>query len=304
MARPGFSFLVCPDSVLLKEEMLRQIGAAGEDPAKWKRHVFWGDEEPGAPFWEALIQGGLFAESRLVVARQAEGWPAAVWSELSTALAKERPNIWPFFCIESEWAREPKMPPWIQKARCYRFAEKKGWVWKKSGLGQGIWPYARDQARKLGLAFSPEAKAAFLESGPKDACGIMNELRRLALLAKDGLIEDAHLSGGARPQADVFKLASALNSGDLPTAMGIAGADADGSLLFGFLAVYARQLSTLWSGAPGGFSRPGLAARLGPEGIGTAMALLVDAEWQVKSGRMQPPQALESLCAKLAALLA
>ena len=53
MPRPGFSFLVCPDSRLLQARLEALVSAQG-DSGRWERHVHWGDEEPSPRFWEQL----------------------------------------------------------------------------------------------------------------------------------------------------------------------------------------------------------------------------------------------------------
>ena len=80
-ARPGFSFLVCPDIRLLRAQLdAQQAAHAAHD---WERHVYWGDEDPPPRFWEQLTLQGLFGKSRLLVLRQANLWSAAVWKKIS-----------------------------------------------------------------------------------------------------------------------------------------------------------------------------------------------------------------------------
>lgn len=99
MPRPGFSFLVCPDSRLLQARLEALVSAQG-DSSRWERHVLWGDEEPSPRFWEQLTLQGLFGTPRLLVVRQAHLWPAAVWKKISAALARPSEQCWPFFCLE------------------------------------------------------------------------------------------------------------------------------------------------------------------------------------------------------------
>ena len=68
MPRPGFSFLVCPDSRLLQARLEALVSAQG-DSGRWERHVHWGDEEPSPRFWEQLTLQGLFGTPRLLVVR-------------------------------------------------------------------------------------------------------------------------------------------------------------------------------------------------------------------------------------------
>ena len=85
MSHPGFTFLICPDSRLLQAHMEGLLSAAKAD-SRWERHVYWGDEEPPPRFWEQLTLQGLFGTPRVLVARQAHMWPAAIWKKISAAL--------------------------------------------------------------------------------------------------------------------------------------------------------------------------------------------------------------------------
>ena len=38
--RPGFSFLICPDMMLLRGQMEKMLAPYGD----FERHVYWGDE--------------------------------------------------------------------------------------------------------------------------------------------------------------------------------------------------------------------------------------------------------------------
>lgn len=304
MKKPGFSFLVCPDATLIKEEMERQLAPVA---IGWKRQTFWGDEEPAPQFWEALQLVGLFAENRLVIARQANLWPAAVWKELSQALGRQPEHVWPFFWLEVEYEKgKYKIPAHIQKSQCFVTAEKKGWVWRSQGLGSSMAAFVREHAKKLNLTFTPADFNAFCAAVPPDACGALNELRKLELLADDGRVAHEHLPvSEASLENDAFGLIRKLIAGNLQGAWGDIAADSDGGLLFFLIALLARELRALWQIEAGENPRmyPGdakqkraLAKQLGFNGIARGFAALADAEWKVKSGRLRPGQALESLC--------
>lgn len=311
--RPGFTFLVCPDGLLLKEEIERRIAACKPDRGEWKRQVFWGDEEPDDPFWGALGQVGLFSENRVLIIRQAESWPAQVWRQLSSALAAELGHVWPFFCLECDWDKgKPKLPACVQKARCFNFAEKKGWIWRSPGLGQNLKSFVARHARDMGLVFEPDALIAFCGSAPADASGVLNELKKLVLLTKDGKIDSACLSNDAAArESDAFGLIRRLTTGDLAGAWREVAADTDGNLLFFATAILAREFRLLWQILAGEQPRMppaevqrkrAVAKTLGFAGIGSGMAELANAEWQVKSGRQTPRQTLENLCVCMCAL--
>ncbi|MDO5484279.1 MAG: DNA polymerase III subunit delta, partial [Desulfovibrionaceae bacterium] len=83
------------------------------------------------------------------------------------------------------------------------------------------------------------------------------------------------------------------------------------SLLFSLLALLARDLRLLWQLNAGEKVRlhpneatfkQQLARKLGTHGLAAGLAAVVDAEWQVKSGRRSPEQALDFLAAELTLL--
>jgi len=310
MGRPGFSFLVCPDVTFLKEELERLVSS---EASSWKRQVFWGDEEPGGQFWESLQQIGLFAEKRIVIVRQAESWPATVWKELSQALAKKLDHVWPFFCLEVGFEKgKYKIPAHIQKAACFTYAEKKGWIWRSQGLGQNMAAFIRSHAKKLGLSFSKEDFELFCASVPQDAQSVINELEKLALLAEDGKVKTALLpESSSSLENNAFGLIRKLQAGDLPGAWRELEKDSDGSLLFFMIALLAREFRLLWQINAGenprmypaeARTKSALAKELGQAGIAVGFAALADAEWQVKSGHQRPEQVMEYLCVKIASL--
>lgn len=312
--RPGFSFLVCPDSALLKEQLEKQLA----DAATWKRLIFWGDEEAGDPFWDSLSQVGLFGEKRAVIVRQAENWPSRTWNELSIALSRKNDQVWPFFCLEVGTEKAGankgkfKIPACIQKARCFAFADKKGWVWRSPGLGQNLQKFVREHAKSLGLTFSQEDIASFCASCSRDAYAVTNELNKLSLLAEDGRVKPEMLvDAGLNQEQNAYDVSKELFSGNLSAAWQSIAADPEGSLLFPLIGALARDLRILWQikageepylkAAEAGFKRK-LARNLDAKIIAYAFAALADAEWQVKSGRRTPGQTLASLGVALSEL--
>lgn len=310
MSKAGFTFLVSPDSALIKEELEKRIAAWNISPDP-KRLVFWGDEEPDDVFWESLKQVGLFSEKRVIVVRQAESWSASAWKLVSNALARELEHVWPFFCLEVEAEKgKLKIPGYIQKLRCFEFADKKGWVWRNPGLGTNIQSFIRDHAKKLGLNLRSQELNAFSQICPRDAQGIINELQKLSLLSEDGNIKPEWIDGGESAlEQDAFALIRQLTSGELASAWNAIGADSDGSLLFFVIALLSREFRLLWQITRGESPRlypadaarkKDLARRLGTGRLADGFAALADAEWQVKSGRQNPQQALEILAVKMA----
>lgn len=295
---------------MLKEELERQIQASPPQSGQWRRLTFWGDEEPDDSFWEGLKQVGLFLDNRVIIVRQAEAWGAAIWKGLSAALARQLEHAWPIFCLEVEAEKGKfKIPAHIQKTGCFTFADKKGWVWRSVGLGTNLKPFAAQQAKNMGLAFSPDDLARFCATAPQDAQAVINELRKLALLAEDGKIRPELIGAdSAKQESDAFNLIKKITAGDFMGAWQEVEADTDGSLLFFAIAVLAREFRLLWQIAAGEEPRlypaeasrkRSLARALGFTGISAGMAELADAEWQVKSGRQSTTQTLEILCVNM-----
>lgn len=311
MERPGFSFLISPDSALLKSGLDKLVSGHPPPGKNWKRAVFWGDEEPDGNFWNSLNQMGLFASHTLIIVRQAELWNAAVWKQLDAALARRLEHAWPLLCLEVQWEKgKPKIPACIQKSRCFALAEKKGWLCSWPPLsGAELQRFAQNQAKTLALRLSSSDLADLCSSVAPDANSITNELKKLSLLSPDeraGLLS----SGGLFHENDAFRLIKKLMAGDLAGVWKELWANNDEGLLFFVLALLARELRLLWQLASGEEPRMhpseaqrkrALAKKLGHAGLSQCFSLLAQTEWNVKSGRASPGQALESLCAQITA---
>ncbi|MBO4301523.1 MAG: DNA polymerase III subunit delta [Desulfovibrio sp.] len=325
-ARPGFYFLICSDGQLLCNQLERLLSRHVPAHGQWERHTYWGDEEPPPRFWEQLTLQGLFGTPRVVVVRQAQLWPVAVWKRVSQTLARPSEQCWPFFCLEAPWEKnKPKIPAYIEKLHCLAHAKKQGWIWQYAGLdARAIKTYVRQRSGELGLVFLPDALERFCASVQPDARAIEGELDKLCRL-----IGAARESGGAgsdvrvtlamtgtsgwNPDEDVFACIRHMEAGDLSGVWRELARSEDASgMFFNLLANLGREMNLLWRVQAGedvylhsssaAFKRK-LAARLGPEGIARAMSVLVDAEWHVKSGRRTPVQSLESMAVKMTALL-
>lgn len=280
----------------------------------WEQVVFWGDEEPPPKFWESLSFQGFFGSSRCVIARNAQEWGGSVWKELSNALSSPKDGIWPVLCVESQWEwGKPKIPAVVAKTHCMEFADKQGWIWRQAPLdGNSLRKYVQNSAAKLDLKFENDAFEAFCASTVPDARGIANELRKLALISRDGVISQAMLTMDAgNPESDAFACVKKLEKGDLSGAWVEISRGTASTMLFFLIAVLSRELRQCWALLMGekprmrpteeAFKRD-LARSLGAAGISSGFCALADAEWQVKNGRRTPEQALEFLATELARL--
>lgn len=115
------------------------------------------------------------------------------------------------------------------------------------------------------------------------------------------------------PECNVFALIRSMEAGNMAAVckeLARGRKDCD-SLLFSLLALLARELRLLWQVSAGesvrlhpadASAKKQLAIRLGPSLLADAMSLVVDAEFQVKSGRRSPEQSLDHLTARLTGL--
>ncbi len=343
MSRPGFYFCICPDAGLMKNhiEQLQKdfpadvcgsadgsapsmgglsgmggmLGATAPSP-HWERHVYWGDEDLSPAFWEHLMLQGLFAKPRLLIVRNAQNISAARWKEVSAALAQPNPLTWLILCLEGPWEKgQPKLPAHIVKQKSLAFADKKGWIWRHSGLDiQGIKKYIQGKAQSLSLSFDPHVLDALCACVPPDATAIDSELEKLHLAANDGRVSmDMVGSGGFIPESNIFSFMNQIYAGNLSAAwreIYRSQNDLD-ALLFPFLALLTRDAKTLWQILAGDNPRMHPAAarekeacarRLGYDGIAQIFACIVQAELAIKSGERSVEQTLEAIVAELSML--
>ena len=117
------------------------------------------------------------------------------------------------------------------------------------------------------------------------------------------------------PDCNVFALIRHLEAANLPAVwkeLERGRRDGD-SLIFSLLALLAREFRQLWQLLAGekvrlsptdAGAKQQLARRLGFNGLSQGLALIMDTEWQIKSGRRSPEQCLDFLAAELCRLFA
>lgn len=312
--RPGFSFLICPDSFLIRQQLDILTQQFAPPSGKWKTSVFWGDEAPGSRFWESLKQQGLFLEYRAIVIRRAQEWGAQIWKNLDAALASGSSAIWPIFCLEGEFEKgKHKIPVFIQKSRCFVYSEKQGWHWNNPPLaGKLLSRFVESEAKKRKLSLNAEALHLFCSSIRPDASSVINELDKLALLYADKAITPDMLNlEASSPEANAFECLKNLYNGNLAKVWQEISQSAASSLLFFLVALLARDLHIFWQLNSGknpylypadAAIKKSIATRLGKKGIGQCFVLLADIEYHVKSGQLSPEQALDKLLVELGRL--
>lgn len=328
-ARPGFSFIACPDPELIRQRIETLVEEHGQGAA-WERRVHWGDDENlAAAYWDDLGLVSLLGGKRLVVLRRADKQLAAFWDALSPRLASFNDGVWPVFCLESEWTKpkgrqgpSPKIPKPLSRQKYWSLAEDRGWIWSSPGLTDASMPdFVRDYARRCGLSLTKPVGQALCRALPQDAVGARNELDKLALLAgESGQVLPGHLEiVGAQEDMDIFSFVDAVVRGDRAEQVwrrvfADRLAKAGDRMLFGFLHFLVREARILWQlshGEEGAVYLPGsvknrkreLAARLGENGIARLFELALEAEMGIKTGIRRPEQAFEALVGGLYASL-
>ncbi len=313
MSQLGFVFCICPDSGLIHDYIREFQADADYKKILEHKHTFWGDDELPAAFWEDLTLQGLFKTRKILVLRRAEQVPAATWKKISIALGRPNDQCLPFFCLEVAFDKgQPKLPAHISKLKCLDYAIKNKWIWQSPGLDERkMAAHIKARAAALGLKPAPGVVEILCEAVPRDASAVENELNKIALAAKDGVISmDLAMQAGYQPESNIFSFINMIETGNVAGAwleIKRAQKDADG-LLFPFLSLLLREARTLWQLACGEtpYLHPAsaglkkrLASKLGHEGVRRLFDLIMDAELSVKAGRKQPDQALEILVADL-----
>ena len=311
---PGFYFCLCPDSTLAREHvdgLLKRVNAVGRER---EIRTFWADEGLDGRFWEALTMQGLTERPRALLVRGAQTLTAEVWKKLSAVLATPRPDILPVFFLESLWEKgQPKLPAHIAKLRCLEFADKQGWVWRSAGLdARALRKHVQQRAAALELRLTPDALDALCAVVTPDAAAVRGVLEQLALASGDGEVgvELVRNMAGSAPEVIIFEFIRHLQSGNSAAVWRTLLREGDGgeSLLFPLLALLTREARLLWQIQAGenvwlpqqtANLKRSLASRLGTSGLANLFAVLMEAEWAVKSGRRQPLQALEELVGSL-----
>lgn len=309
MPRQGFSFLICSDPELLKDrlgELLQEEGFTAK--------IFWGDEDLTPLYWQTLTVPSMMGPPNAVVLRRANDQPDEFWGKIENLLAMARSSIWPIFCLEAEWkAGKPAVAKAVTKGRYWPVAQKKGWVWEHPGLSRTTIGQELDRfSRQHGLTYGPGVKKILAETLPLSFIALRNELEKILLLAgEDATIRADHLD--ALDVADGFDLFAFLRSLQRPEGRQKAWqqalndpAMAGGDMVFPIAAMLVREARQLWQLLHGEDSKVSLypslknekkrlAERLGPERIARFWDMALQADTDIKTGRLKPPQAMENL---------
>lgn len=315
MSRPGFTFCISPDPELIREHIAQVLAEQGEP---WQRKTFWADEELPEAYWDAFTQGSLLEEKTALVLRRAEQLSEKTWSKHRPLLSRFRSQVWPFFCIEKEWAKgKPSVPAGLTKQKFWSLAQKKSWIWRHPGLdNKGQQEYIRRWLEQRGLQIDSRLLARAASLLPLEAAGLKSELAKLELAAREGSkVEPHHLEViSFEKEMDIFGFLQALQDGG--DELGLWKKifqnrfEADGEMFLPFVHLLLREARILWQLAGNGEAqvalpprikkaKSSLAGRIGRKRLAAVWPLLLEAEAGVKSGEWAQGQALEMLVTRL-----
>lgn len=322
MKRPAYSFLVCPDPQLLKARINDML--ADSDVDGWERRVFWGDDDDPLPdtFWTELTIKSLFPQPKALIVRRANTFKVDQWDKLGKALTGASSEVWPIFCLESEWkGKKAPVPAHLAKRDIWKRADSGGWVWQSAGLDQqGMRAFVQRWAAENGIRFEQGVDGMLAQTLPDDAVAARLELDKIELAVWDERMVSRHHLSLVTPTGE-------MQFFDLMDALGKQGAEADvwkrvledhmkraqDKMLFnliGFLASQARQMWMLTHGEDNAvrahpFVKKKLTAKgnmLGETGIKRLIDLAMDAELSVKTGLRRQEEVLDILIADLVSL--
>jgi len=314
MSRPGFTFCLCPDPELLREHIHQELER--HDPG-CRVKTFWADEELPEAYWGHFHQRALTGQTTALLLRCCEKLTAPTWKSLSRLLNRHRRQVWPIFCIESEWTgNKPPVPAAISRLKCWQLARSRGWIWQTPGLDQpGLRRYIQDWADRRGIRVQPEFMRRALNALPLDASLVKGELDKLELWAWEtrelGREETGLLS--VEPETDVFAFLRSMQRGEKLTVWKrvIKGQmETDSGAFLPFLHLILREARILWQllcgeevRLPAAVKREKLqlARSMGLAGLSGLWSHVLEAETGFKSGEWSQLQALDILVVHLEA---
>ncbi|UTF50353.1 DNA polymerase III subunit delta [Desulfomicrobium sp. ZS1] len=309
MTRQGFSFLVCADPELLKDRVDELLEGHG-----FAVRIFWGDEELPDRFWQTLTVPSMMGPPNAVVLRRAQDQNDEFWTRMGALLAMARPSVWPIFCLEGEWkSGKSAVPKTVSKGKYWDAAQKRGWVWEHPGLSRATIGQELDRfAARHGLTYAHGVKKILAESLPLSTIALRNELEKILLLAgTEKSIQPEHLE--ALDAEEAFDLFAFLRSLQTPAGRQKAWdrllndpAMAGGDMVFPVSSLMLREARQLWQllhGEDGKVQlypslkteKKRLAQRLGPARISRFWDIVLQADTDIKTGRLKPAQAMENL---------
>lgn len=244
------AWLVSGDEPLLVGEAADAIRERARAAGHTEREVHFIER---AGDWDAVRASAgnlsLFGSRRVVELRLASARPGNAGSAAISALL-ERPDpdtVWLIVCPRLE--RETQSAEWVR-----RLEEVGGWVQAWPVAPERLPDWLGGRARRLGLTVARDALELLAERTEGNLLAADQELRKLALLGRDGRIEaDAVLESVAdSARFDVFQLGEAALAGEAPRALRVlAGLKAEGTEPTLVLWALVKALRDLWAAARG-----------------------------------------------------
>lgn len=316
MTRQGFSFLVCADPELLKDRIGDLLEGQG-----FATRTFWGDEDLPDRYWQTLTIPSMMGPPNAVVLRRAQDRDDEFWARMEPLLAMARSRVWPMFCLEGEWkSGKSNIPKTITKYKYWDAAQKRGWIWEHPGLSRATIGQELDRfAARHGLTFTPGVKKNLAETLPLSTIALRGELEKILLLAgAEKTIQPGHLA--ALDVDEAFDLFAFLRTLQTPAGRRDAWdrllndpAMAGGDMVFPVSSLMLREARQLWQllhGEDGKVQlypslkteKKRLAQRLGAARISRFWDIALQADTDIKTGRLKPAQAMENLVKEAARL--
>ena len=310
----GFTFCICPDSMLL-QEYLSELYSKHKQEHNWIKHTYWGDEELDPTFWNKLLLQNIFEKKIILIIRNAHNISTDIWKKLSSVLSKPNPNTWPIFCLECSWEKkQPKVPNALQKLPCFLFAKKQGWIWSSPGLETStIKKYIEKQTKQLNITFTPEALNKLIQVLPPQAATINNELKKIALYTNGEVATIQHIKIiNVLSNFDIFTVIRYIQTNNISELWKtiLSEQNKNEDPLFYILAVMQKEAKKLWQlytndciiSNTHDTIKKQLAMKIGITKIVKLWSAIHSAEYSVKSGIKTPAQSLELFITELSSI--
>ncbi len=320
-----YAILCSPDSSMLKKRAneLAELFFKEKNKKK-KEHIFWGDENLNAEFYEILTSNPLSLDPQadFVLLRKADQMNAEEWKKISDIVGSLREDAFIILCIESEWDNyfgklSLKLPLYITNQLCYSYAEKKAWIERIKPLSEENFANYIQNAMKLrGLTISKEIVHKLSSILPFQASAVENALDQLALNALNGEIRQEDLSHIAvnTVELDVFAYVEKLEnqkSFDIWRDV-LHDNNRAKEVYFAFISSLTKQARQMWQilshETPNELKpyplqiRSQTANRLGRKRVAYLFLLLREGELSIKTGKKDIAQAMEELICDLSTL--
>ncbi len=310
--RPGFFICICPDPEIINDFVKKTLkGFEG----KWKKKVFWGDDEDLSSFWGCFRTSNLLGIKQAVVLRGAQKVGNGFWDRLSHFLSKFYPNVCIFICIESEWVKgAPKGIGEIKSKRFYKIAEKKKWIFSHPGVNERFLDeYLNEWANKKQIKISPRVRPILKELLPRDLKGIKQELKKIEISINDYKELDLTNLAVICPslEYEVFDLINSIEDGRLDKKKWSVLLGPDFSTyetIIPIFYLFLREARIFWKLLHGEHvslpnwvirKKTSLARKLGEDGLVKLWDIILDADLRLKTSKLSSAEVFQETVVRL-----